>query len=230
VIDSFEESAAETARRAVVDRKTVLKMRHGEPLDRIRREAFDRYAIDRAREIMKAADPDARVHSIHDETLLTRYLELTGHSRRPLWELVCDVIRDLPVEEVAAGAEVLVDTVERACDEQTEKTVFIATNQRSNECSHHHRSLTAAWRCCTQMERHYRRRYAGRPGYAPREEWFAEPMLVPVHSKQVGKTTRAKLARYAVGHARAELRKAGVQPPAEHEALLTAYLAHGWAR
>ena len=79
-IASFREPAAETARRAGVDRKTVLKAVRGERLDRIRREALERFTAERAREILKASDQDARVRKfeIHDETLLTRYLEQFG--------------------------------------------------------------------------------------------------------------------------------------------------------
>ena len=38
---------------------------------------------------------------------------------------------------------------------------------------------------------------------------------------------RTKLARYAVTHARSQLRKSGIQPPADHETLLAEYLADG---
>jgi hypothetical protein len=157
VIESFGESAAETARRAGVSKDSVLKMRRGEPLDRIRRDKFGRYAVDRARGLVRTADPDAKVRSIHDETLLTRYLELTGHGRRPLWELVRDVIRALSVEQVAAGAGVSARTIERACAQQAEKAVYVAVNERGEECGHHHYYWTEAVTCRRRKERRYRR-------------------------------------------------------------------------
>jgi hypothetical protein len=42
--------------------------------------------------------------------------------------------------------------------------------------------------------------------------------------KLSGKTARAKLTEYAIKHARAQLRAAGIRPPTDHEALLAAYL------
>jgi hypothetical protein len=226
VIESFGESATETAQRAGVDRKTVMKVRRGEPLDRIRREALGRCAVEEARELVKAADPDAKVRSVHAETLLTRCLELTGHDTRSLWELVCDVIRALPVEQVAAGAGVSTRTVKRARAQQAETAVWVATNERGDQCGHHHRWLDHSTRCCRRMERRYRRMYAGRPGYARREVWISERAHVPGRPEPIGKTARTKLARYAVRHARARLRQAGIRPPAGHEALLAAYLGH----
>jgi hypothetical protein len=223
-IESFQESAAATARRAGVSKNSVLKMRHAEPLDRIRREAFDRYAIDRAREFLKSADPNAKVRMVHDETLLTRYLELIGHERRPLWEVVCDMIRTLPVEQVAAGAGISARTGERARTQRAEKAVRVATDERGDQCGHQHRLLDQSTRCCRRMERRYRRMYAGRPGYARREIWISERAHVPARAEPIGKTARTKLARYAIRHARAQLRAAGIRPPTDREALLAAYL------
>jgi hypothetical protein len=40
--------------------------------------------------------------------------------------------------------------------------------------------------------------------------------------QSIGKTARAKLSAYAIRHARVQLRKAGIRPPADPEALLAA--------
>jgi hypothetical protein len=81
------------------------------------------------------------------------------------------------------------------------KTVWVAVNKRGNECGHHHRRLDYAIRCAGRMERWYRRRYAGRPGYARREEWFEEQRLVPAGPGRLDKTARTTLETLT-GHAR----------------------------
>jgi hypothetical protein len=143
----------------------------------------------------------------------------------PLWQLTVHVVRELPVAQAATGAGVSRRTIERAASQPAgQKPVWIAANQRGDKCGHHHRYFTAAVACCRRMERRHRRAYAGRPGYARRQDWTAERARVPVSPEPIGKTARAKLAAYAVAHARAQLRNAGIPRPPDHKALLAVYL------
>jgi hypothetical protein len=82
-IESFREPATKTAQEARVDRKTVLKARDGEPLDRLRRDALTSYAVDRVRAILSPDGRGAHVRNIQTDTLLTPYLE------RPNTHAVC---------------------------------------------------------------------------------------------------------------------------------------------
>jgi hypothetical protein len=67
------------------------------------------------------------------------------------------------------------------------------------------------------MERRYRRTYAGRPGYAKREEWIAEREHVPARPGPIGPGARQKLTAYAIAQL---LHKHGIPRPSDHEALL----------
>jgi hypothetical protein len=59
-------------------------------------------------------------------------------ARDPFQRLVVPVLRELPVAQVAAGARVSARTVKRARAQQAEKAVWIATNERGDQCGHHH--------------------------------------------------------------------------------------------
>jgi hypothetical protein len=131
----------------------------------------------------------------------------------PLWQPAREVILTLaePVERTARSARVSARSVKRARAHPGEKAVWIATNERGDECGHHHRHFTAAVRCCRRMERHYRLAYAGRPGYPKRETWVTERASVSVPPAPVGAVARDKLVRYALRRASTALRVAGIE-------------------
>jgi hypothetical protein len=97
-------------------------------------------------------------------------------------------------------------------------------NATVNPRIHRPASATSSSRLSDLATLHGRAQPRATPGSAKSEIWISEQAHIPVRPEPIGKTARTKLARYAVRHARAELRKAGTRPPTDHEALLAANL------
>ncbi len=132
-----------------------------------------------------------------------------------LWRIACDVIRELPIAQVAAGAGVGKRTVERARSRH-EKRLWISDNAQGDQCGHRHRHITEAALCGRSWERYWRRK-------GMRQTWNAKPVTIIV-CDHLGDTTRTKLTAHVIKRAKVELRAAAIQPPQDPEALLAAYL------